>query len=275
MKKKLAFILLFMMCIIPAFSGYGVICEPCSECALSTYGGPIDPSPSEKAQKAVRSGWEKTTKAVQQAREKIAKTRQQITSATEKVQDTVVKAIEWPFEKATSFTKDTLGLNDKDSQNSKAQDNSAAKDTSVADRIDRNLDTYGSEKKGDYLSEHYSVEKRKYIRQQATIKLLARVLVLKNYFPEIEELISKVDEKTEESLKNSGGGTDGSMPESENEAKILKDNAELRMVWYRLLIFQKQIEAARLEFAANQALSNMKLVKKEPKVSSSQQGGSK
>lgn len=273
MLKQILFIFFFLILI--TFGGtktFAVVCEPCSSCAIASYGGPIQPSTAEKAQKAVRTGWEKTKKGVQATRDTIAETRQKITSATESVQETVVTVISWPFEQAAEFTKDTLGLNDDESKNTKAQDNTSDKATSVAERMDKNMSTYEIEKKGDYQSEFYTVEKRKYIRQQATIKLMARVLVLKNYFPEIEKLISKIDENVDESLKKAA--TSGSsMPESENEAKILKENAQLRLIWYRLLVFQKQIEAARLEFAANQALSNMKLVKQEPKVSSTTTGG--
>lgn len=275
MKKQYGFIILFLALILIAPIAFPTTCEPCSECALASYGGTIQPSTSEKVQKVARTAWEKATNVIQKARETVANVRQKITSATEAVCDTVVSVIKWPFQKASEFVTNSFGLHDKESEKSKAQDNAAPKDSSVVQRIDRNLDTYESEKKGDYKSEHYSTEKRTYIRQQATIKLLARALTLKNHFSEIEKLISQIDERVSSSLKNSGGDAGGSIPETENEAKILKENAELRMVWYRLLIFQKQIEATRLEFNANQYLSNMKMVKTTPKVSSSQQGENK
>ena len=62
---------------------------------------------------------------------------------------------------------------------------------------------------------------------------------------------------------------------SENKTKLLKTTAELKAAWEQLLLIQKQIEAARLEYTSNIGLSNMKPVKHIPTVQSNSSGGKK
>ncbi len=256
-------------------SAHAIICEPCSVCALSTYGGVISNSPTDKANRGEKSSFEKLKAETQELREELAEAKQKATSYLEEVSGTyadVKKGYSDTQKSLENATTSNPGNEEGNEEGKKAKEAANKKliNTPVNQIIQNNLSSYDIEKKGDYKNEAYTVQRRQYIRQQATIKLMARALVLRYNFKTIKEMLDNLDKRFGETEKGVAGNASNetTSDKTASEASLLAENAELRLIWYRLLIFQKQLEAARLEFAANQALSNMKIVKQNPKITS-------
>lgn len=269
MKKLCMIFLCFWMFSIPqAFAV--VACLPCTECGLTVFGGAILPASSELVGEGNNTMYEKMKAGWQTLKEKKAALENKITSWKDKV-------VGFVSDKFNVVTGWFVSNNDEKStatteREKKAQANSSP-DDSVQKRMADNLGTYEEEKKGDYENEYKTFERRQYIRQQANIKLLARLLVLKSHFKDMEKLISDVDKTVSQTLQKADGGSEGMVAASEED--LLQENAQLKLVHLRLMQWQKEIEAANLEYIANNRLASMKRVKSEPKISStSSKGGS-
>ncbi len=244
-------------------------CTPTWACPIETAAGAVADGINEVVEWG--SGvYKKVSQAVQFVQTKIAKVRRMALSAMQAVKDVIADVVAWPFKQlgnVLGLTKDV-----EDDKDSVTQDNRHGEDISVEDRMHANLQKYADESKADYASEFFTVEKRKFIRQQATITLMARMLVLKSHFKDMKKIVDEIDAKVEKVEANSSGGADGKMSGSKSEAQILRENQQLRLAWYKLLSYQRMIEAVKLEFAANQAIAGMKLVKKVPDIKSGGEG---
>lgn len=259
--------LIFLACMIfvlPTRRAYAVL-----ECLAYPPVCPLTLCAYQTQESTVSQLWEKTLsvyksleKGIKSIRKSVSSLIKTSTGLVSAVKSFAAKAIAWPFKKVgevLGLTKDV----DEDSEGA-TQDNSRG-DITVEERIKRNLDTYYIESDGDYDTQHFVKERRQYIRQQATITLMARSLVLKNHLKDIKEVMDDMDKKVEQIIADSSKEAN----EGYNEATLLKVNKELRTSWFKLLSIQKQIEAAKLEFAANQAIAGMKAVKKVPKIEGS------
>ena len=263
---KQLFLIIFgcMLFILPAQKAYAA-----AECLAYPPVCPLTMCGYQTKESSTSQLWEKTLSTYKTIKKGIKATRKAISSAIKTatgavsaVKNFVAKAIAWPFKKVgevLGLTKDV----DEDSEGV-TQDNSRG-DITVEERIKKNLDTYYIESDGDYDTQHFVKERRQYIRQQATITLMARSLVLKNHLKDIKEVMDDMDAKVKKIVADSSKEAN----EGYNEATLLKVNKELRTSWFKLLSIQKQIEAAKLEFAANQAIAGMKAVKKVPKIEGS------
>ncbi|MBQ9090550.1 MAG: hypothetical protein IJY58_05840 [Alphaproteobacteria bacterium] len=249
-------------------------CIPTQACPLEMKGN-IAAAQGNKFIQAVTSGYEKVASAYRTVRQKIVQTRRAVTAAVDKVKNAVVSTIQWPFKKlgnVLGLTKDENAQTDDDPEGV-TQDKSHGEDISVHTRMERNLGTYDDETRADYASEYFVVQRRKFIRQQATITLMARMLTLKANFETIKDILEKIDAQVDEDEKNSGASDGDKMSVDKNTLVILRSNEQLRLAWFELLVYQKMIEAVKLEFAANQAISSMKIVKKVPKISANKGDG--
>lgn len=248
-------------------------CVPTMACPLEMSAGQTEAT-TNKVIQTVSTAYEKVTSAIRTVKKKVSQARRAMTSAVDSVTDGLKSVIMYPFKKVGQWTGLTKAENEEDTEGV-TQDNSHG-DLSVEERMERNLLTYADESKADYASEYFTVERRKYIRQQATITLMARMLVMKAHFKDIKEVMDGIEKRVkDDEEKGSKSDGEGNMTTASNETVILGSNLELRLAWFQLLTYQKMIEAVKLEFAANQAISGMKLVKHVPSVSSSGKGDGK
>lgn len=243
-------------------------CVPTMACPLQMSAGQTE-QPTNKTIQKISATYEKASQAYRKVTKEISKLRKSVVSIAKDIKDVAIKAVKWPFK----YAGKKMGLlkEDEDDKNNVTQDNSHNEDSKVGDRIAKNLPTYEDESKSDYASEYFTVQRRKYIRQQATITLMARMLTLKSNLKDIKELVDEVSKNIEEQEAKSGAASKGMMStEKDNsEAVIIKSNQQLRLIWFQLLTYQRMIEAIKLEFAANQSISGMKLVKNVPQIESS------
>lgn len=230
-------------------------CLPCTVCGLSTYGGVVW-APMETAKKAFKTTGE-ALKEAQNALETAYAEYRKLNSAIDKFRTSVFAAL-------TGGLQKLLGLDTPPKEEAIVQDTTSSAGTSVQERIKRNLAYYDTEKKAGYEAEYAFQKRREYIRQQANIKYLARILVLKGRFKEIEKIIKDVEEKVNQS--SSAATSQNNLEGSENKSKLLKTTAELKQLWIQLLAIQKQLEAARLEYKANMGLASMRPVKAIPQI---------
>lgn len=274
--KKLKFIgvLVFSLIVMCWTSGTQAIeccpsppaCVPTMACPLEMTGGQTA-QPSNRTIQKMSSVYEKASSAYRKISKDVSAARKSLVSIGKSIKDTIVKAVKWPFQ----YVGKKMGLlkEDEDDKKNVTQDNSHDEKSKVADRIAKNLPTYADESKSDYASEYFTVQRRKYIRQQATITLMARMLTLKSNLKDMKELVDEVAADIDEQEAKSGAASDGMMSSDNNEAVIVKSNQQLRLIWFQLLTYQRMIEAIKLEFAANQSISGMKLVKHVPQIQSS------
>ncbi len=218
----------------------------CSVCGLTLWGGPTMATGSELSSLISTAGInvDEITTTYKQLETDI-KT-QLDTSAFGQVRDTFVKAFDTDIAEEDT---DNLFTNP-DEEIYLTQEYSLNEDETVVERAMKNVALYNIETKGDYANETSATQRREYMRQQSTISLLAKTQVLKSEFVKLKTMIEKLNERNTAML------TDGM-----SEAVILNYHIKWRMVWSAVLVYQKKIEAARLEFEAQQALSNMKMVK--------------
>ncbi len=265
--KSVAVLIIFLFFSATAFAATECcptppICIPTLACPIEMMAGAVDDTPNATIE-AISKGIKEVSKAYQAVQTEIAAVRKQVVSAVESVQQAVTDVVTWPVKKAGEM----LGLTKEsetqaeDDPNNVTQDNRHGEDITVDDRVHADLKKYADESRVDYASEHFTIEKRNFIRQQATITLLARMLVLKSHFKDIKDIVEQVEKRVEKMEAGTGGEMSG-----KNEAEVLRQNQDLRLAWFKLLGFQKMIEAVKLEFAANQSIAGMKLVKKVPSV---------
>ena len=68
--------------------------------------------------------------------------------------------------------------------------------------MESNMDIFADMPYGDHEGDYNFVRKRQYIRQQANIQMMARILVLKNQAKNIIEIIDEMEKKIDISLSN-------------------------------------------------------------------------
>ncbi len=237
------------------------VCIPTMACTLEMTGGAADDKPNAIIE-ALSKGLKKLSQAYQAAQAQISSAKKAIVSARDSIQEVVVDVVKWPMKEAGQMLGIVKEESAEDDPESVTQDNRHGEDITVEDRIHYDLMKYADEARGDYASEHFTIEKRKFIRQQATITLMARMLVLKSHFKDMKKIVDEMDVSIE---KMERGASSPEMA-GKNEAEVLRQNQHLRLAWFKLLGFQKMVEAVKLEFAANQSIAGMKLVKKVPDI---------
>ena len=246
---------------------------PCAlPCNLTNYGGSVT---------AVKEIGERASKGMYEIRKKTHYQRQQI-KATYRKARTGIKKVKEGINKLKKMALQLMSGDfsafssddGKSRETATVQDTQPPQNASTLERVRRNTDEqyYGLETKGGYEEEYAYQQRRAYIRQQATLKYITRVMILKTKIKEIVEIVNSIESNVAQSSKDAS--SEAKLEESENKPKLLKTTSELKAAWEQLLLIQKQVEAARLEYTSNIGLANMKPVKTVPNVQSSGSSGS-
>lgn len=232
-------------------------------CPIEMCGYQTQDSPNEQMLQKTVSTYKTTKKAVKSVRKSINHITSMATSLPGIISSLALKAITWPFKKLgdwfglteDSVEEDTKGI---------TQDNSHG-DISISERITRDLNAYATEPQSNVDIREFNKQRRRYIRQQATITLMARVLTLKSRFNDIKDIM----EETKEQVQKNVSSSNQEPSKAYNESALIKTNYNLRQTWFKLLAIQRHIEAVKLEYAANQAMAGMKMIKKVPTIAGS------
>ncbi len=255
------------------------IIDPCAipcalPCFLTNYGGPVIAVP-EIGQRTIKGTGEiiKQTKYAVQQVQGYAK---QAMSALQKLKNIAAELMSGDF---STLSPETGA----DTEKPIVQDTQPPVNASTVERVQRNLkeDYYGIEKQGGYKAEYGFEQRRTYIRHQATLKYISRVMVLKTKYKKIVDIVNEIEESVDESSskaskpKNIPGMMGSTKVLEENKTELIQKTAELKAAWEQLLLIQKQIEAARLEYMSNIGLSNMKPVKFIPTIAGANTSGDK
>ena len=247
---------------------------PCAlPCNLTNYGGVVT-AVQEVGQRAAKGMYE-IRKQTHYERQQIKAIYRKARTGLEKVKDGINKLKKMALQLMSGDFSMFTSEDGKSAEQPIVQDTRPAQDASTLERVQRNTteEYYGIETKGGYEEEYAFQQRRAYIRQQATLKYVSRVMLLKTKYKEIVDIVQSIEKSVDESSK--AASNQDNLEGSENKTKLLKTTAELKAAWEQLLLIQKQIEAARLEYTSNIGLSNMKPVKHIPTVQSSSSGGKK
>lgn len=122
--------------------------------------------------------------------------------------------------------------------------------------MESNMDIFADMPYGDHEGDYNFVRKRQYIRQQANIQMMARILVLKNQAKNIIKIIDEMEEKIDISSKNASNQS--SLEGNENKVKLLLTTAAVKIAWAKLLQLQKQLRATQLQYKALIGLATAK-----------------
>lgn len=210
------------------------------------------------------SAYKTGKKVVKASRRIVNKVVTLTTSVVSKVTQLATTLTTLPFKLIGKIFGLTEAGQDNDDVNSITQDHRQG-DLDIPNRMNWDLDTFKTEPNSDYESQKYNKERRAYIRQQASINLMAYALVLKANIADVKEILEEVDK----SLKKTEGQTSGEPSATYNEAGLINSSNELRDTWFKLLAIQKQVAAVKLEFTANQELAGIQNIQKVPTLTSS------
>lgn len=232
-------------------------------CPIEMCGYQTQESPSAQMMQKVSTAYKTGKKEIKSIRKSVSGIRKSITALPGIVTGLVAQTISLPFEAAGSMlglTEDKQKQPEDDTQNITQYNTHGSQ--SVQTRMDENLKTYGTEANSDYNSQYFNMARRQFIRQQSTITLLARVAVLKSYFKDIKDTMEQAQKEIDAISKQSSGEANNKY----NESSLGKMNIALKQAWFNLLTIQKQVEAVKLEFTANQAIAGMNSVKQIPEI---------
>ena len=262
-KSFLVYSLVCFTALSPVSSVHAICLVNPPVCPIEMCGYQTQESPTAQMMQKVTTGYKTAKKEIKSIRKSVSGIMKSITALPGIVSGLVAQAVSLPFEAVGSM----LGLTeDKKKQAEDDPKNITQYNThgtqNVQTRIDENLKTYNTEANSDYESQYFNLARRQFIRQQATITLLARVAVLKSYFNDIYKAMEEADKEIANLSKQSSGEASNKY----NESSVAKMNAALKQAWFNLLTIQKQVEAVKLEFAANQAIAGMQMAKKVPTV---------
>lgn len=232
-------------------------------CPIEACGYQTQESPSQQMVQKATSAY-KTGKKIYKAARRISnKVMTLTTSVVSKVTRLAAAVTTWPFKMIGRMLGLTESAQDNDDVNSITQDHRHG-NIEVPDRMNHDLETFKTEANSDYESQKFNKERRQYIRQQATISLMAYALVLKATIADVKDVMDDI----ESSMKKLETQSSGDPSNSYNESSLIASNNDLRETWFKLLSIQKQVEAVKLEFAANQAIAGIQNVQKVPTITS-------
>lgn len=273
MKILSSLILIILLFTRPADAAIDPCIPPCAlPCNLTNYGGVVT-AVEEVGQRASKGMYE-LRKATHYERQQIKALYRKARTGLDKIKDGINKlkkmALQLMSGDFSAFSSD----DGKSAEKSIVQDTQPPQNASTLERVQRNTnkDFYEVETKGGFENEYAFQQRRSYIRQQATLKYASRVMILKTKYKEIVEIVNSIEKNVDQSSQ--AASNQDSLESSENKPKLLKTTSELKSAWEQLLLIQKQIESAELEYKSNIGLSNMKPVKNIPTVQSSGSSGS-
>ena len=119
-----------------------------------------------------------------------------------------------------------------------------------------NMRLYADDPYGDHEGDYDFVKKREYIRQQANLQMMARILVLKYNTKKIFNIIDDMEKKIDNSSR--AASRSNSLESNENKVKLLLTTAAIKIAWAKLLLIQKQLRATHLQYNALIGLATAK-----------------
>ncbi len=260
---KKGFIYISMACFLSfsSLTAYGECLVFPPVCPIEMCGYQTQDSPNEQMLQKTVSTYKATKKVVKATRKSLNHIVSMATSLPASISSLALKAMMWPFKKLGDLFGLTEDAVDEDTQGI-TQDNSHG-DISISERITRDLKAYATEPQTAVEVKEFNKKRRQYIRQQATITLMARVLTLKAKLKDIKDVMEETKAQVQKNVSASGGEPNKT---TYNESALIKTNYELRQAWFKLLAIQRHIEAVKLEYAANQAMAGMKMIKTVPTI---------
>ncbi len=135
---------------------------------------------------------------------------------------------------------------------------------STADTVDKNMSENAQnlierEGKGGLKNETYARQMRMYEEQQAVIKNMARVLVLKDQLEKLAKMVEELEDTLSVSTPNKYEGVilDSTQLQGTDKVTAIKENIAVRLVEYQLTMLLQQIWAFSLELQADQQLASI------------------
>ncbi len=135
---------------------------------------------------------------------------------------------------------------------------------STADTVDKNMSENAQnlierEEKGGLKNETYARQMRMYEEQQAVIKNMARVLILKDQLEKLAKMVEELEDSLSVSTPNKYAGVilDSTQLQGTDKVSAIKENIAVRLVEYQLTMLLQQIWAFSLELQADQQLASI------------------
>ena len=241
-------LIIFLIFISPIYQAQALICEPCSVCALNTYGGPIQ-SIMQISEYGMEVAGEKLKSGFYESQEKAQKIKKYVADNAKIVSDKLGKVKDNIYE---NFTPEST-----------AEDTNPPKNASVEERMKRNSKNYDSEKRGDYVGDDDFLKKRDYKQREALINYIARTQDAKSkILPELEKIVEEIDNSMKKTTSaTSSTSTLESEGNQENKAKTTNDTAKFKQIHETLLKLQNRLNAIRLDYSSRKGLATQQPVK--------------
>ena len=274
MKKLSSLIIVTLLFSQPVNAAVDPCAPPCAlPCNLTNYGGVVT-AVQEVGQRAAKGMYE-IRKQTHYQRQQIKSVYRKARTGFEQVMDGINKLKNIALKLMSGDFSVFTGDDGQSMETDIVQDTNPPQDASTLERIKRNTaeEYYGIETKGGYEEEYAFQQRRTYIRQQATLKYISRVMLLRSKYKEIIKIVQSIEKNVDASSE--AASNKDSLVGSENKVKLLKTTSELKAAWEQLRLIQKQIEAARLEYTSNIGLSNMKPAKIIPTIQGTSSGSTK
>ena len=126
----------------------------------------------------------------------------------------------------------------------------------VSSIMKSNMDIFADQPFADHEGDYDFVKKREYIRQQANLQMMARILVFKYQVKQIFAIIDDMEKKVDNSSRKASN--ENALKSSENKVALLLTTAAAKIAWAKLLIIQKQLRATQLQYNALLGLASAK-----------------
>ena len=237
--------ILFIFLSTTSVSAYSTPCPPCSSCWIATVGGAVI-----EALSAFEAGLRDTSEA-----------NKQINYITEQKTALVNQTIS-----ALPNPSSVLGNNNSANPGDFVEGKEPPKDivveypdpasSKVETIMKSNMRIYADMPFADHEGDYNFVKKRQYIRQQANIQMMARILVLKHQTQKIFDIIDEMEKDIDNSSRQASN--QNSLENNENKPKLLLRSAAAKIAWIKLLMIQKQLRAAQLQYNALLGLATAK-----------------
>ncbi len=237
--------ILFIFLTTTPLSAYSSVCMPCDPCWIAGVGGPVL-EPGSTADTISRGA---------------AEANKQFNYITEQGNALVNQTIS-----DLPNPSSVLGNNDSANPGDFVEGKEPPKDivveypdpasSKVETLMKSNMKIYADMPFADHEGDYNFVKKRQYIRQQANIQMMARILVLKHQTKKIFDIIDEMEKDIDNSSRQASN--QNSLENNENKPKLLLRTAAAKIAWIKLLMIQKQLRAAQLQYNALLGLATAK-----------------
>ena len=237
--------LLFILTFSTSLSAYSSVCSPCDPCWIAGVGGPIleHGSVTDTVSRGVAEGLKQGHYYSERATAIVNDTISTIQGGSTTILN-ILNASPGDFVPKGTPPKEIVV---------KRADPATS---TIKNIMKSNMEVYADQPFADHEGDYNFVKKRQYIRQQANLQLLARILVLKHQTKEIFKIIDDMETKIDDSSKKASN--QGALESNENKTKLLMTTAFAKITWAKLLMIQKQLRAAQLQYNALLGLATAK-----------------